>query len=761
MKQITLLITLFLTTCLSYGQVVINEVDSDQTGTDTEEFIELLSENPNQSLDGFVLVLFNGNGDTSYQAIDLSGITTDADGFAIIASSSFTGSSIDATINSIQNGADAVAIYQGDVSSYNNVGPTTTNLIDAVVYATSTSTADDVGLLDGLGENTQYNEGVNGLKDTQSIQFDTDGSFCASAPTPRSANVCAVATSTEVATIAELRAGTVGESYTLTGEVLLTYQQDFRGQKYIEDNTAAILIDDNSGVITITYTIGDGITGITGVLSSFDGALQFVPSEDSGAATSTGNTITAQVVTADMLNANPADYESEYVQLTSTTVDITNSTTWDNGVEYPLTTANGGYIFRAAFFNVDYIGTTVPGTADISGIITKDNSISYITARNAADINVLSAGCPLSLETAIFECTSETTGTDGTTISIPFSGGANGVTYTLGTSAGTVDGDNPSSVETGTIIITGVDEGTTITFTVVSDSCDLSQDLTTPACEPLPEAANIAELRAYDLGTEVLLTGEVVLTFQQDNRFQKYIEDATAAILIDDSAGTITTTYNIGDGITGIIGTLGEFRGVLQFVPSEDPGAATSTENAIVAQVVTLAELTANGEDYESEYVEVMEATIDNGGSTDWAAGQNYTITAGGETFTLRTNFSNADYIGTTIPTVPTNISGIIGQFNDTYQLQPRFLADFEEFMSVGENNNLVVSIYPNPATSFINVKTSTSGEKAVTIYEVSGKKVIELTTAQPIDVSNLSAGIYLVKVTEANRSMTSKLIIN
>ncbi|WP_144669090.1 DUF5689 domain-containing protein [Dokdonia sp. Hel_I_53] len=759
MKQITLLIFSFLTTCLSYGQVVINEVDSDQTGTDSMEFVELFSETPNQSLDGLVLVLFNGSSDTSYNSVDLNGFTTDENGYFLIGGNDVATADITlGATNILQNGADAIAIYTGNVADYpTGTAVSTTNLLDALVYGTSDG--DDAGLLDGLGETTQYDENENSLKDSQSLQL-VDGVFCASTPTPRATNVCAVATSTEVATIAELRAGTVGESYTLTGEALLTYQQDFRGQKYIEDNTAAILIDDNSGVITTTYTIGDGITGITGVLGSFDGALQFVPSEDSGAATSTGNTITAQVVTADMLNANPADYESEYVQLTSTTVDNTNSTTWDNGVEYPLTTANGGYIFRAAFFNVDYIGTTVPGTADISGIITKDNSISYITARNAADINVLSAGCPLSLETAIFECTSETTGTDGTTISIPFSGGANGVTYTLGTSAGTVDGDNPSSVETGTIIITGVDEGTTITFTVVSDSCDLSQDLTTPACEPLPEAANIAELRAYDLGTEVILTGEAVLTFQRSSRNQKYIEDATAAILIDDSAETITTTYNLGDGITGITGTLGEFRGVLQFVPSEDPGTATSTENAIVAQVVTLAELTANGEDYESEYVEVMEATIDNGGSTDWAAGQNYTITAGGDTFILRTNFGGADYIGTTIPTVATNISGVLGEFNGTYQLQPRFLADFEEFMSVGENNALVVSIYPNPATSFINVTTSTPGEKSVAIYEISGKKVIDTVTAQPISVANLSAGIYLVKVSEANRSMTSKLII-
>ena len=77
------------------------------------------------------------------------------------------------------------------------------------------------------------------------------------------------------------------------------------------------------------------------------------------------------------------------------------------------------------------------------------------------------------------------------------------------------------------------------------------------------------------------LTGEAVLTFIGTSRNQKYIEDSSAAILIDDNNGTITTSYSIGDGITGIKGRLSSFANVTQFVPVEDPGAASSTGNAI------------------------------------------------------------------------------------------------------------------------------------------------------------------------------------
>lgn len=55
----TLLVILF--TCVTYGQVVINELDSDTPSTDDKEFIELKSATPNFPLDGYVLVFFNGN----------------------------------------------------------------------------------------------------------------------------------------------------------------------------------------------------------------------------------------------------------------------------------------------------------------------------------------------------------------------------------------------------------------------------------------------------------------------------------------------------------------------------------------------------------------------------------------------------------------------------------------------------------------------------------------------------------------------------
>ncbi|UAM98232.1 T9SS type A sorting domain-containing protein [Polaribacter litorisediminis] len=184
-KNYIFTLILALLTSLTYSQIVINEVDADQTGTDTEEFIELLW-TPNTSLDGYVVVLFNGSDDQSYAAYDLDGRTTDANGLFVLATTAIaSGTDIDmGADNKVQNGADAVAVYQGDEADFPVDTPiSTTNLIDVLVYGTSDN--DDSGLLDGFGVTIQYDENINGNKDTESIQRKSDGTYEVKPPSRR------------------------------------------------------------------------------------------------------------------------------------------------------------------------------------------------------------------------------------------------------------------------------------------------------------------------------------------------------------------------------------------------------------------------------------------------------------------------------------------------------------------------------------------------------------------------------------------------
>lgn len=192
MTKKLLIILLFLASNVIFSQVVINELDSDTPSTDDKEFIELKSTVPNFSLNGYVLVLFNGGStgtsNLSYYAIDLDGLTTDANGIIVLGNTLV--SPVPTYIfsnNVVQNGPDAVAIYQANGSDFPmNTPASTTNLIDALVYGNNNTQA--TALLSALGVSTQINENMNSQGTVQSIQRKADGTYEVKAPTPGANN---------------------------------------------------------------------------------------------------------------------------------------------------------------------------------------------------------------------------------------------------------------------------------------------------------------------------------------------------------------------------------------------------------------------------------------------------------------------------------------------------------------------------------------------------------------------------------------------
>ena len=171
----------------SNAQVVINELDSDTPSIDDKEFVELKSETPFFSLDGYILVFFNGSssgGNTSYFALDLNGLTTNANGLVLLGNVNVTPYPDRIfSDNVIQNGVDAVAIYQASIDSFPpETIATATNLIDALVY--ETSDPDAQSLMDLLGVCCQYDENLNNQSATQSLQRNNDGTYATALPTP-------------------------------------------------------------------------------------------------------------------------------------------------------------------------------------------------------------------------------------------------------------------------------------------------------------------------------------------------------------------------------------------------------------------------------------------------------------------------------------------------------------------------------------------------------------------------------------------------
>lgn len=183
----------FLLTQASFAQVFINELDSDSPGIDDKEFVEIRTLSPNTSLNGYVLVFFNGNptsstANQSYFAIDLNGLTTDVNGLVTIGNTLV--SPVPNRIfpdNTIQNGEDAIAIYQTSISNFpTGTVANMTNLVDALAY--DTSDPDAVALMALLGVTTQINENEQNAQTTESIQRKDDGTFEVKAPTPGAMN---------------------------------------------------------------------------------------------------------------------------------------------------------------------------------------------------------------------------------------------------------------------------------------------------------------------------------------------------------------------------------------------------------------------------------------------------------------------------------------------------------------------------------------------------------------------------------------------
>lgn len=202
----------------------------------------------------------------------------------------------------------------------------------------------------------------------------------------------------QVATIAQLWTGKTTVVYELTGEALLTMKQTYRNQKWIQDATAGIMIDDNANILATTYNIGDGITGLRGTILNYYNTMEFIPVAVGPAASSTGNTIEPIELAVNYYMANHKVYQSRLIKLHNMIVnDIATGGNgmFQNGKNYPSWNYEGGYVYlRTNFYDVDYIGTALPvDPINIVGIGAQYTSGTTVTQqifpRSAADMSIV------------------------------------------------------------------------------------------------------------------------------------------------------------------------------------------------------------------------------------------------------------------------------------------------------------------------------------------------------------------------------------
>jgi hypothetical protein len=179
--------------------VLINEVDAATPGSDTAEFIELFDGGKGHtSLDGLVIVFWNGQDDRAYRALDLNGRQTDDGGYFLLGNPGLPGVDLNFPNGLLQNGPDAIGLYSGNVDGFSTgVSITTVGLIDALVYGPAGAPDAELKVLLATGQpqvdedsrddaaahsNQRCPNGVGGARNTAGYKQNT--------PTPGAANAC-------------------------------------------------------------------------------------------------------------------------------------------------------------------------------------------------------------------------------------------------------------------------------------------------------------------------------------------------------------------------------------------------------------------------------------------------------------------------------------------------------------------------------------------------------------------------------------------
>ncbi|GAB5563695.1 MAG: hypothetical protein Wins2KO_07580 [Winogradskyella sp.] len=770
---------------MSFGQI-INEIDPDQAGTDNAEFIEI-KWTANTSLDGLVIVLYNGSDDQSYAAYDLDGNTTDANGFYVLNLPS----------NGLQNGADAVALFTGNDSDFPNDTPiTTTNLIDVVVYGTNDG--DDTGLLNGFGETTQFND-----TQTESIQL-VGSTYVSATPTPGAENPTSVCTITLGDVTYTCNSNTIGGSNDSV-TINIPYTSSDAGVTSVTTTSGGVVGgDDPSGIADGTLTITGLSEGdawdITINGGDCDGttASGTVPANECDPAPSTCFDLSNGPELFEIVTVAANSDGDEWTESSGTyaingfcgggcmeesngwlvfgPLDMTGVSDFSllfdavegfDGSELNIqytsdysslcpsgsTWTSAQTISDAGSYTIDL--SAASGTDVFVGIQYLDSdgsfsswSISNVTLGSFGSCPTLGsrptstcASCDLALQTENYVCTTNTAGdnNDTVTIEIPYIGSEDTIVSIATTSGGTIGGDDPSGTADGTITITGLSEGSAWDLIINGGDCDgttVSGTIPSSICdptEPCPASGAI-------IITEIMQNPSAV----GDGDGEYFEVYNTTGTDINLNGWLITDLSSASENFTVMGSLIVPANGYAVFGVNGDSMANGGLNVDYVYSGLFL----GNGTDELSIQcggTPIDEVTWDNGATFPDPNGASMQLDLNFYDATSNDNGANW-FVGTL--TYGAGDIGTPGTDNETLSLNQFDATSF--------------SIFPNPNnTGVVTITSSVNEEMNVQVFDLLGKQVKnETLTNNTLNVSNLKTGIYLVKITQNNATVTKKLVI-
>jgi hypothetical protein len=221
--------------------------------------------------------------------------------------------------------------------------------------------------------------------------------------------------------------------------------------------------------------------------------------------------------------------------------------------------------------------------------------------------------------------------------------------------------------------------------------------------------------------------------------------------------GTTDLGYKVTEGdVINIKGALNQFNGFSQIIADEI--SKTNTAAPVTAKQVTT--LVENDESSliklnSFNYVDVAEW---KGDGTSF----NVNITNGTNTFLMRID-NDTDLAKLPAPKGPFNVTGLLGQFDDTspynegYQLFPRYASDVESISSTDESNFTTIVAFPNPTCNEITFLNA-ENVKEITLIDFQGRSIKKVSNTNKIDLSDVEKGLYIAKLNSNNNYKNVKV---
>lgn len=481
---------------------------------------------------------------------------------------------------------------------------------------------------------------------------------------------------------------------------------------------------------------------------------------------------------------NSSAYNAADIQLSfgiNTPVAVTNLLTIEQST-------NGGTSWTAVTYTPSTIGwslVTIPGGQIPSSATLSLRFTSFSTLQFRVDdvkLSSVSASCTLVLGTPTTLCDLSTLGADTYTVTIPYTGAGNAA-YTVSPSMGTVGGDNPTTTAVGNITVSGVTEGIAFSTTVTGGTCNFTTTANSPECKPvntLPYGESFSYTIGNSLGAEQKWTnvnsGDNILVASGSLNYPG--QTSTGNSIAFSGAGidcfspfTATTSGTI---YASFILNVTDLANVTTDLTATYFAGLTDDAKGYNARLF----IRKSGTQYQLGLDTVStttnyDATLRNVGDIvyvvmgyDFATNTlNAWINPNISTFTASTTATL-----TNTPAVAyVNLGGFIlrqdgASSTPSITLDELRVADTTGgLLTVKEQNSISgLKVYPNPVTNGNLFITSDNNEvKQVLVYDVLGNQVIKTSvTNQPVNVASLTSGVYMVKVTEAGKTATRKLVI-